>query len=97
VPEAPRLIWDAVASYNRLPLGLQARGEFEYVRAKPLGDGFVGSPVREVRGGVLRPFKAHQMSIGLNFLIASGYTGQTTQTIPSTVALARSNASSAFR
>jgi hypothetical protein len=82
VPEAPRLIWDAVASYNRLPLGLQARGEFEYVRAKPLGDGFVGSPVREVRGGVLRPFKAHQMSIGLNFLIASGYTGQTTQTIP---------------
>ena len=82
VPEAPRLIWDAVASYYRLPLGLQARGEFEYVRAKPLGDGFVGVPVREVRGGVLRPFKADHMSLGVNFLIASGYTGQTTQTIP---------------
>jgi hypothetical protein len=82
VPEAPRLIWDAVASYYRLPLGLQARGEFEYVRAKPLGDGFVGVPVREVRGVVLRPFKAHQMSFGVNFLIASGYTGQTTETIP---------------
>jgi hypothetical protein len=82
VPEAPRLIWDAVASYYRLPLGLQARGEFEYVRAKPLGDGFVGVPVREVRGGVLRPFKANHMSLGVNFLIASGYTGQTTETIP---------------
>jgi Carboxypeptidase regulatory-like domain len=81
VPEAPRLIWDAVASYYRLPLGLQARGEFEYVRAKPLGDGFVGVPVREVRGGVLRPFKANHMSFGVNFLIASGYTGQTTETI----------------
>jgi hypothetical protein len=74
VPEAPRLIWDAGASYYRLPLGLQARGEFEYVRAKPLGDGFVGVPVREVRGGVLRPFKANHMSFGVNFLIASGYT-----------------------
>jgi hypothetical protein len=82
VPEAPRLIWDAVASYYRLPFGLQARGEFEYVRAKPLGDSFVGVPVREVRGGVLRPFKANHMSFGVNFLIASGYTGQTTETIP---------------
>jgi hypothetical protein len=82
VAEAPRMIWDAVASYYRLPLGLQARGEFEYVRAKPLGDGFVGVPVREVRGGVLRPFKANHMSFGVNFLIASGYTGQTTETIP---------------
>ena len=36
VPEAPRLIWDAVASYNHLPFGLQARGEFEYVRASRL-------------------------------------------------------------
>jgi hypothetical protein len=82
VPEAPRLIWDAVGSYNRLPFHLQARGEFEYVRAKPLGDGFVGIPVREIRGAVLRPFKDNRMSLGVNFLIASGYTGQTTETIP---------------
>jgi len=47
-----------------------------------VGDGFVGVPVREVRGGVLRPFKANHMSFGVNFLIASGYTGQTTETIP---------------
>ncbi len=82
VPEAPRLIWDAVASVNRLPWKLQARGEFEFVRAKPLGDGFVGVPVYEVRGAVFRPFLNKRMSLGANFLIASGYTGQTTETIP---------------
>jgi len=83
VPEAPRLIWDAVASVNRLPWRLQARGEFEFVRAKPLGDGFVGVPVYEARGAVFRPFLNNRMSLGVNFLVASGYTGQTTETIPS--------------
>jgi len=82
VPEAPRLIWDAVGSYNHLPFHLRARGEFEYVKAKPLGDGFVGTPVREIRGALLRSFKDNRMSVGGNFLIASGYTGQTTETIP---------------
>jgi hypothetical protein len=79
VPEAPRLIWDAVASENHLPFHLQARGEFEYVKAKPLGDNFTGLPVREIRGAVLRPFQENRMSVGINFLIASGYTGQTTE------------------
>jgi len=81
VPEAPRTIWDAVASENQLPFHLQARGEFEYVKAKPLGDGFTGVPVREIRGAVLRPFLENRMSIGANFLIASGYTGQTTENL----------------
>ncbi len=81
-PEAPRLIWDAVASENHLPLGLQARGEFEFVRAKPLGDGFTGVPVYETRGALIRPFLENRMSLGLNFLIAKGYTGQTTETLP---------------
>ncbi len=79
VPEAPRMIWDLVASETRLPFHLQARGEFEYVKAKPLGDGFTGVPVREIRGAVLRPFLEDRMSIGVNFLLASGYTGQTTE------------------
>jgi hypothetical protein len=83
VPEAPRMIWDAVASENHLPFRLQVRGEFEFVRAKPLGDGFVGVPVIEVRGALLRPFLENRMSLGANFLIASGYGGQTTETIPS--------------
>ena len=81
VPEAPRTIWDAVASYNQLPLHLQVRGEFEYVKAKPLGDGFTGVPVREIRGAVLRPFLENRMSIAANFMLASGYTGQTTETL----------------
>jgi hypothetical protein len=82
VPEAPRLIWDAVGSYNHLPFHLQARGEFEYVRAKPVGDGLVGTPVREIRGALLRSFLDNRMSLGGNFLLASGFTGQTTETIP---------------
>ena len=81
VPEAPRSIWDAVASENQLPFHLQARGEFEYVRAKPLADGFTGVPVREIRAAVLRAFLEDRMSIGANFLLASGYTGQTTETV----------------
>ena len=81
IPEAPRMIWDAVGSYNRLPFRLRARGEFEFVKAKPLGDGFTGVPVTEIRGAVLRPFLEDRMSIAANFLIAHGYTGQTTEVL----------------
>jgi len=81
VPEAPRTIWDAVASENRLPFRFQVRGEFEYVKAKPLGDGFNGVPVTEFRGAVLRPFLENRMSLAANFLIANGYTGQTTEVL----------------
>src|SRR5271165_3360433 len=81
IPEAPRLIWDMVGSLTRLPLRLQLRGEYEYVRAKPLGDGFVSVPVQEFRGAVLRPFLENRMSLAANFLMASGYTGQTTETL----------------
>jgi hypothetical protein len=79
VPEAPRLIWDAVATINRLPFHLRARSEFEYVRAKPLADGFVGVPVSEFRGAVLRPFLDGRVTLSTEFLIVSGYTGQTTE------------------
>jgi hypothetical protein len=75
------VIWDAVASENQLPLHLQVRGEFEYVKAKPLGGGFTGVPVREIRGAVLRPFLDNRISIGANFPLASGYAGQTTETL----------------
>jgi len=81
IPEAPRTIVDAVGSYNQLPFHLRARGEFEFVKAKPLGDGFTGVPVTEIRGAVLRPFLEDRMSIGVNFLIAQGYTGQTTEVL----------------
>ena len=81
IPEAPRFIWDTVGSLTKLPLRLQVRAEYEYVRAKPLGDGFTGVPVTEFRGAVLRPFLENRMSIAANFLIAKGYTGQTTEVL----------------
>ncbi len=81
IPEAPRMIWDAVASETNLPFHFQVRGEFEFVKAKPLGDGFVGVPVTEVRGAILRPFLDNRMSFAANFLIAGGYTGQTTEVL----------------
>jgi hypothetical protein len=81
IPEAPRFIWDTVGSLTKLPLRLQLRGEYEYVRAKPLGDGFVGVPVKEFRGAVLRPFLENRMSLAANFLIAGGYAGQTTEVL----------------
>lgn len=80
-PEAPRLIVDALATLDRLPFHLQARSEFEYVGAKPLGDGFTGVPVKEFRAALLRPFDNGRMSLGLNLLIAGGYTGQTTEVL----------------
>ena len=81
IPEAPRLIWDVVGSITKLPLRLQLCSEIEYVRAKPLGDGFVGVPVTEFRGAVLCPFLENRMSIAANFLIAGGYIGQTTEVL----------------
>ena len=83
-PEAPRLIVDGLATLDHLlPFHLRARGEFEYVGAKPLG-GVLGSEVfgvanTEVRGAVLRTFKQGRMDLGVNFLVAKGYTGQTTE------------------
>jgi hypothetical protein len=87
-PEAPRLIVDALATVDHLlPFHLRARAEFEYVGAKPLGelisgvpnsDAF-GVPNTEFRGAVLRSLKQNRVDLGANFLIAKGYTGQTTE------------------
>jgi hypothetical protein len=86
-PEAPRTIFDLLGAWQRLAFRLQARGEFEYVGAKPLGTGCApapasqctGVPVRELRGALVRPLLHGRMDAGVNFLIASGYTGQTTE------------------
>jgi hypothetical protein len=86
-PEAPRTIFDVLGAIQRLPLHLQAKGEFEYVGTKPLGTGCypnlnsecTGTPVKEFRGAVVRPFMNGRITAGINFLIASGYTGQTTE------------------
>ena len=79
VPEAPRNIWDAVGSYDHLPFRLQSRAEFEYVAAKPVGDGFTGPSVTEFRGELLRPLRDGRLLLSTQFLIAHGYTGETTE------------------
>ncbi len=92
-PEAPRTIVDLLGSFQKLPLGLQARGEFEYVGAKPLGTGClpdvnaecVGVPVKEFRAAVLRSFDDHRFDTGINALIGRGYTGQTTENFGSSL------------
>ena len=94
-PEAPRTIFDLLGTVQKLPWHLEARGEFEYVGAKPLGTGCdpnnpnvecIGIPVKELRGAVVRPFMNARLTVGVNCLIASGYTGQTTASFyPQTV------------
>ncbi len=79
--EAPRLIWDVLATVDRLPFHLLARGEYEHVGRKPLGDGFASVPVREFRGALVRRFEKKGIDAGLNFLIVSGYGGQTLEAI----------------
>jgi len=86
IPEAPRLIWDAVGVINRLPFRLHARGEFEYVGRKFLGSDdadkvLTATPVREFRGAVDRSFAEGRFDAGVNFLLADGYTGQTVESL----------------
>jgi hypothetical protein len=91
-PEAPRLIGDVTATYQKLPFKLQMKGEFEYVGRKvvgtscdatqPLtgGTGYcLGVPNKEFRLALSRTFLNGRVSAGLNTMLASGWTGQTTE------------------
>jgi hypothetical protein len=90
-PEAPRLIGDLSWTYQKLPLHLQAKGEFEYVGRKVVGNGCdesnpndltsycLGVPNKEFRLALARPFLEGRIMVGLNMMIARGYTGQTTE------------------
>jgi hypothetical protein len=83
-PEAPRTILDVLAVTRRLPLHLQAKGEFEYVGRKPLGTGCdpdpnaqcTGTAVREFHLAVARPFDDGRFNVGVNALLASGLPGR---------------------
>jgi hypothetical protein len=90
-PEAPRLIGDLSWTWQKLPFHLQARGEFEYVGRKVVGNGCnestpndldsycLGVANKELRLAVTRPFLGGRMNVGINMLIARGYTGQTVE------------------
>jgi hypothetical protein len=80
-PEAPRTIFDALTTLDRLPLGLHGRGEYEYVGHKQLDlGGFEAIPVGETRVAVVRPFLNGRLELAANGMLARGYTGQTTET-----------------
>jgi hypothetical protein len=80
-PEAPRTIFDALATLDRLPAGLHARGEYEYVGHKQLDvGGFEAIPVGETRLAMVRSFLNRRLELGANGMLARGYTGQTTET-----------------
>jgi hypothetical protein len=87
-PEAPRTIVDFLGTIQKLPFRLQAKGEFTFVGRKPLGTGCdplnqnvecTGTAVKEFRGALVRPLLNGRAEAGINFLIATGYTGQTTE------------------
>jgi hypothetical protein len=86
-PEAPRTIFDALATLDKLPLGLHGRGEYEYVGHKQLDLGnaqhpntYEAIPVGETRMALVRPFLNGRLELGTNGMLARGYTGQTTET-----------------
>jgi hypothetical protein len=80
-PEAPRSIGDILGTLDRLPFHLVARGEYARVGRKPLGDGFNSVPVREFRGALVRSFERQGFDLGVNVFLASGYGGQTLETL----------------
>jgi hypothetical protein len=86
-PEAPRTIFDALATLDRLPLGVHARAEYEYVGHKFLDLGnaehpgqYEAIPVGETRIAMVRSFLDGRLEVGANGMLARGYTGQTTET-----------------
>jgi hypothetical protein len=90
-PEAPRVIGDLTWTYQKLPFHIQAKGEFEYVGRKVLGNGCnentpddldsycLGVANKEFRLALSRPFLDGKFNVGVNMTIARGYTGQTTE------------------
>ena len=83
VPEAPRMIVDALIGTNRLPYGFTGKTEFEYVKAKPLGDGFTGEPLSEIRFSLSRSFQDGRWTGTADGQLLHGATGQTLETITS--------------
>ena len=85
--EAPRTIFDGLATLDRLPLGLHGRGEYEYVGHKILDtpnsqDGekqLEAIPVGETRLAVVRSFLNGRLELAADGMLARGYTGQTTE------------------
>ncbi len=90
VPEAPRTIFDALTTLDRLPLDVHMRGEYEYVGHKFLDVGNTRHPEQyeaiqmgETRLAAVRSFLKGRLELGANGEITRGYTGQTTEALAS--------------
>ena len=81
IPEAPRTIVDAVAAVRGLPLKLSAKAEYEYVKAKPLGDGITGKPLQEIRLSLTKSIADGRWQFSADGQLNSGFTGQTLETL----------------
>ena len=99
-PEAPRTIFDVLTTLDKLPMGLHARAEYEYVGHKFLDAGnpdhpapYEAIPVGETRIAVVRPFLNGRLELGVDGLVARGYTGQTTETFDPAWSVATSRTS----
>ena len=75
------MIVDAVVGISRLPLGLSGKTEFEYVKAKPLGNGFVGVPLRELRFELAKSLQDGRWTAFADGQYTTGFSGQTLETI----------------
>ncbi len=80
VPEAPRLIVDAIGTVRDLPWALAAKTEYEYVGEKPLGDGFRAVPLQEIRLELAKTLGDGRWVAAVNGELAGGASGQTLET-----------------
>ena len=80
VPEAPRLIVDAIGTDERLPWGLIGKAEYEYVGEKPLGAGFRAVPIQEIRLDLERSLRDGRWTVATEGELANGASGQTLET-----------------
>ncbi len=80
IPEAPRLIVDAIGTVERLPWRLSGKAEYEYVGEKPLGDGFRAVPVQEIRLDLQRSLHDGRWTVATEAELANGASGQTLET-----------------
>lgn len=87
--ECPRTIFDNLVTLDKLPQGLHARGEYEYVGHKILDAGnsqngwkqLEAIPVVETRLALVRTLLHGRLEVGANGMLVRGYTGQTTETV----------------
>jgi len=81
VPEAPRLDWDVAGHFDRLPLGLRRLENSSTWAANLLAMDLQECRCAKCAAHCCDRFHEGRASVGANFLLPSGYTGQTLETL----------------